>query len=71
MRANTSRLGLLLSLGVMEILGLPAHQLTPLLRAVITPVVVVVATIFFDWSVALCAAFGCCKMSLRRCQPIA
>ncbi|WP_252318735.1 MULTISPECIES: hypothetical protein [Symbiopectobacterium] len=29
-RANTSRLGLLLSQGVMEILGLPAHQLTPL-----------------------------------------
>ncbi|MCW2479377.1 ABC transporter ATP-binding protein [Candidatus Symbiopectobacterium sp. NZEC135] len=56
-RANTSRLGLLLSQGVMEILGLPAHQLTPLLRAVITPVVVVVATSFFDWRVALCAAF--------------
>ncbi len=56
-RANTSRLGLLLSQGVMEILGLPAHQLTPLLRAVITPVVVVVATSFFDWRVALCTAF--------------
>lgn len=56
-RANTSRLGLLLSQGVMEILGLPAHQLTPLLRAVITPAVVVVATSFFDWRVALCAAF--------------
>ncbi|MCW2485238.1 ABC transporter ATP-binding protein [Candidatus Symbiopectobacterium sp. NZEC127] len=55
-RANTSRLGLLLSQGVMEILGLPAHQLTPLLRAVITPAVVVVATSFFDWRVALCAA---------------
>ena len=55
-RANTSRLGLLLSQGVMDILGLPAHQLTPLLRAVITPSVVVVATSFFDWRVALCAA---------------
>jgi len=51
--ANTSRLGVLLSQGVMDILGLPAHQLTPLLRAILTPLVVVVATFFFDWRIAL------------------
>lgn len=51
--ANTSRLGGLLSQGVMEILGLPAHQLTPLMRAILTPLVVVSATLFFDWRIAL------------------
>lgn len=51
--ANTSRLGGILSQGVMEILGLPAHQLTPLIRAILTPLVVVVATFFFDWRIAL------------------
>lgn len=55
-RDNTSRLGMLTSQGVMEILGLPAHQLTPLIRAILTPSVVVVATLFFDWRVALAAA---------------
>lgn len=51
--ANTSKLGGLLSQGVMEILGLPAHQLTPLIRAILTPLVVVAATFFFDWRIAL------------------
>lgn len=51
--ANTSRLGGLLSQGVMEILGLPAHQLTPLIRAILTPLVVVAVTFFFDWRIAL------------------
>lgn len=55
-RDNTSRLGMLTSQGVMEILGLPAHQLTPLIRAILTPLVVVCATVFFDWRVALAVA---------------
>lgn len=50
---NTSQLGVLLSQGVMEILGLPAHQLTPLMRATLTPLVVVLITFWFDWRIAL------------------
>ncbi len=42
--------------GVMEMLGLPAHQLTPLLRATMTPVVLVAAMAFFDGRIALVAA---------------
>ncbi|WP_149590655.1 ATP-binding cassette domain-containing protein [Serratia symbiotica] len=49
----TSQLGVLLSQGVMEILGLPAHQLTPLMRAPLTPLVVVLITFWFDWRIAL------------------
>lgn len=58
---NVGPLGVLLSQGVMELLGLPAHQLTPLLRATLTPVVVVLAMAFFDWRVALvgAVAFPC------------
>lgn len=54
--ANIGRLGAVLSQGVMEMLGLPAHQLTPLLRATITPVVLVAAMAFFDGRIALVAA---------------
>lgn len=54
--ANIGRLGTTLSQGVMEMLGLPTHQLTPLLRATLTPVVVVLAMLFFDWRIALVAA---------------
>lgn len=53
---NAGRLGVVLSQGVMEMLGLPAHQLTPLLRATLTPVVVVAAMACFDWRIALVAA---------------
>ncbi|WP_166302510.1 ABC transporter ATP-binding protein [Bradyrhizobium sp. 2S1] len=53
---NAGRLGLILSQGVMDLLGLPAHQLTPLMRATVTPLVVVVAMAFFDWRLAAMAA---------------
>ncbi|AJI88880.1 ABC transporter family protein [Yersinia rochesterensis] len=53
--ANTGQLGVLLSQGVMEILGLPAHQLSPLMRATLTPLVVVAITFYFDWRIALIA----------------
>lgn len=54
--ANVGRLGVTLSQGVMEMLGLPTHQLTPLLRATLTPIVLVAAMVFFDWRIALVAA---------------
>lgn len=53
---NTGRLGLTLSQGVMDILGLPARQLTPLMRATVTPLVVVGMMTFFDWRLAAMAA---------------
>lgn len=56
--ANVGRLSVVLSQGVMEVLGLPAHQLTPLLRATLTPVVVVIAMAFFDYRMALAGAMA-------------
>ncbi|AUC95636.1 ABC transporter ATP-binding protein [Bradyrhizobium sp. SK17] len=53
---NTGRLGMTLSQGVMDILGLPARQLTPLMRATVTPLVVVAMMTFFDWRLAVMAA---------------
>jgi ATP-binding cassette, subfamily B, bacterial IrtB/YbtQ len=53
---NTGQLGLTLSQGVMDILGLPAHQLTPLMHATVTPLVVVMMMTFFDWRLAAMAA---------------
>jgi ATP-binding cassette, subfamily B, bacterial IrtB/YbtQ len=53
---NVGRLGVTLSQGVMDILGLPAHQLTPLMRATVTPLVLVVMMAVFDWRLAAMAA---------------
>ena len=54
--ANTSRLGKTLSQDLMEMLGLPVHQLTPLIRAVVTPLIIVAAMLFYDWRIALAAS---------------
>lgn len=54
--AQIGHLSVVLSQGVMEMLGLPARQLTPLLRATVTPMVLVAIMAFFDWRVALAAA---------------
>ncbi|WP_445222792.1 ABC transporter ATP-binding protein (plasmid) [Bradyrhizobium sp. Pa8] len=53
---NSGRLGLILNQGVMDVVGLPARQLTPLMRATVTPLVVVVMMTFFDWRLAAMAA---------------
>lgn len=52
---HASQLGMLLSQGVMEILGLTAHQLSPLMCATLTPLVEVAIIFFFDWYIALIA----------------
>lgn len=46
--ANTGRLGHTISTGVMEVVGLPAHHLGPLVRATVAPVVLVAATAVFE-----------------------
>lgn len=54
--ANTSRLAHTLSAGIMKVIGLPAHQLGPLIRAVVTPVTLVAATALFEPRLAAIAA---------------
>lgn len=54
--ANTSRLGHALSKGVMDMLALPTHQLTPLIRAVITPATLLVVLGLVDWRLGAIAA---------------
>ena len=53
---HTSRLGKTLSQDLMAMLGLPLRQLTPLIRAVVTPLIIVAAMFFYDWRVALTAS---------------
>lgn len=55
-RERTGRLSHTLSTGVMEILALPAHQLGSLVRALITPTTLVIATAFTAPALALVAA---------------
>ncbi|WP_106432316.1 ABC transporter ATP-binding protein [Streptomyces sp. LaPpAH-108] len=47
--------GQLTSKGVIDIMGLPAHMLQPLVSAAVTPLTVVVGTLLFDWRLGLCA----------------
>ena len=53
---HTSRLGKTLSQDLMAMMGLPLRQLTPLIRAVVTPLIIVAAMFFYDWRVALTAS---------------
>lgn len=53
--ANTSRLGHALGKGVMDMLGLPTHQLAPLIRAVVTPAVLLVVLGLVDWRLGVVA----------------
>lgn len=62
--ANTSRLGHVLSMGVMDILALPAHQLTPLIRAVVTPGTLLVVLTAVDWRLGAIAAACLVPMAL-------
>ncbi|WP_029088517.1 ABC transporter ATP-binding protein [Brevibacterium album] len=62
--ANTGRLGHALSLGVMDMLALPAHQLTPLIRAVVTPGTLLVVLIVVDWRLGAIAAACLAPMAL-------
>ncbi|MFV2175654.1 ABC transporter ATP-binding protein [Actinomadura sp. LOL_016] len=54
--ANTSRLGHALSKGVMDMLGLPTSQLTPLVRAIVTPATLLVVLTVVDWRLGGVAA---------------
>lgn len=53
---RASRLAGALSQGVMDLLALPAHQLLPLMQALVMPPVLVIGIAFFDVTLALTAA---------------
>jgi len=52
---NTARLGHLISHGMMAVAQLPAHVFTPLISAVLTPLVMVVALFSLHWQMGLVA----------------
>jgi ATP-binding cassette subfamily B protein IrtB len=52
---NTSTLGLTLSKGVMDILALPARQLTALIKSIVTPLVLTAVLIVVDHRIGLIA----------------
>ncbi|GAA4681346.1 ABC transporter ATP-binding protein [Streptomyces chumphonensis] len=52
---RVGRVGQLASKGVVDIMGLPAHLLQPLLSAAVTPVTVVTGLLVLDWRLGLCA----------------
>ncbi|MEM9038544.1 MAG: ABC transporter ATP-binding protein [Actinomycetota bacterium] len=46
-------LGRLTSKGVIDVMGVPAHMLRPIITAFVTPATLLVALVFFDWRLAL------------------
>lgn len=53
---RVGRLSTLLSQGVMNIMGIAAHLIRPLISGLLTPATIVVALAFFDWRLALITA---------------
>ena len=49
-------LGRLTSQGVIDVMGVPAHLLRPIVNAFVTPATVIVVMFAFDWRLALAAA---------------
>lgn len=52
---QVGRVGRLTSQGVIDVMGVPAHLLRPVVTAVATPLTVTVLMFFFDWRLALAA----------------
>ncbi|WP_433734165.1 ABC transporter ATP-binding protein [Nocardia sp. CA-129566] len=52
---RVGQLGQLATKSVMDIMGVPAHLLRPMVTTFVTPVTVVVLMYFFDWRLALAA----------------
>ncbi|MFE9697853.1 ABC transporter ATP-binding protein [Streptomyces sp. NPDC006270] len=52
---RVGRLGQLATKSVMDVMGVPAHLLRPLVTSFVTPATVVVLMYFFDWRLALAA----------------
>ena len=52
---RVGKIGQLTSQGVVDVIGMPAHLLRPLVTAFVTPLTVVVLMFLFDWRLALAA----------------
>lgn len=52
---QVGKVGQLTSQGVIDVLGVPAHLLRPVITSVVTPLTVVVLMFLFDWRLALAA----------------
>jgi ATP-binding cassette subfamily B protein len=50
---RVGRVGRITSQGVIDVMGVPAHFLRPLVTALITPITVIVLMFLFDWRLAL------------------
>ncbi|MFE9664180.1 ATP-binding cassette domain-containing protein [Streptomyces sp. NPDC005955] len=55
---RTDRLTQLTAKGVIDVMGVPAHLLRPVISAFVTPLVVVALMFLFDWRLALAALVG-------------
>lgn len=55
---KVGKLGQLTSQGVIDVMGVPAHLLRPIVNAVVTPLTVVLLMFVFDWRLALAALAG-------------
>ncbi|MFF8955148.1 ABC transporter ATP-binding protein [Streptomyces sp. NPDC014894] len=55
---RTGRLTQLTAKGVIDVMGVPAHLLRPIVTAFVTPLVVVALMFLFDWRLALAALAG-------------
>jgi ATP-binding cassette subfamily B protein IrtB len=53
---RVGQLSTLLSQGVVDIMGIAAHLIRPLITGLLTPVTIVIALAFFDWRLALVTA---------------
>lgn len=53
--ARVGQLGRLTSQGVIDVMGVPAHLLRPVITALVTPVTVIMLMFLFDWRLALAA----------------
>lgn len=53
--SRVGRVGRLTSQGVIDVMGVPAHLLRPVVTAMVTPVTVIVLMFPFDWRLALAA----------------
>ncbi|MEM1334911.1 MAG: ABC transporter ATP-binding protein, partial [Actinomycetota bacterium] len=53
---RVGHVGRLTSKGVIDVMGIPAHLLRPMITAFVTPATVLVAMVLLDWRLALAAA---------------
>lgn len=62
--ARVGQIGRLTSQGVIDVMGVPAHLLRPVVTAVITPATVILLMFLFDWRLALAALITSPLMAL-------